>query len=929
MRSKSPSSNTLDLRPSLEAKKKAATRPVHDLVDATSHPRNRSLRDLKPGTAVGAYEIIRTMGRGGMGAVYAARDTKLGRRVAIKFLAIDEDGFAERFLTEARATARCVHENIIEIHDAGEFNGAPFMVLEHLVGEDLAATVKSGPVTSRRAIELMLPVVRALEAAHALGIIHRDLKPKNIFLTNAGSIKVLDFGIAKGLESSSAEFVLPKLQSPHVTSAGYGTAPYMAPEQLLLGSEVDPRTDLFAIGIILFELVSGRHPLGPRGTVDTDLVSVMAQHLDTALPPVASASSLVSSGLARVIDKCLAKRKEHRFASASELRRELEALVPSAHGRELAEGEAPYPGLTGFKESDVRRYFGRDADIRKAIGKLRENPIVTVVGPSGLGKSSFVRAGVIPSLKEVEAWDVIQTRPGRQPLANLCRQISEAVGAEHVPSRVGQEPGRLGQALRSHARKNDRNVLVVVDQFEELYTMGASEEQGRTFVQSLAAIADDQHGPLRVILTARSDFLDRLATGDPAFADAVMGGLLFLAPMDRSALAMALTEPALQVGFRFESPGMVDEIVDALDGLPGALPLMQFLAVELWNQRDVTRRAFPRAAYDRMGGVTGAFAAHADRALQDLSAGSRAVAKMIFQRLVTPEKTKDLVDVNTLIEASGDPDRARGVIDRLVKARLLVAHSDDSGSAIEIIHESLISGWPVLSSWIEEDRELLSYLGQVRSAARQWNERGRPEGLLWRDDALDHAKMWERRAPDAVMTSTERQFIDSAYALANRTRRRRRRWLIAGIALLTLAAVTTAVASLAIQSAEHEARVNAEMARDEAERALAAERRVYAEADRADRAEAEAERAQDTVHERDESLRATNARLERAVEEQRTIAQRAQEAQELAERETRRARAAESAVLSTQRELERHLAEREARVRSLERRLQEISTELR
>jgi len=198
------------------------------------------------GTRIGQYEIIRELGRGGMGAVYAARDTKLGRKVAIKFLNSDNHPeLTARFILEARATARCSHENIIVIHEVGEHDCNPFMVLEYLQGVPLTQLLQDGrKLPPAQAVELIVPVVRALTAAHAHNIVHRDLKPDNIFVTDSGTIKVLDFGIAKlaqGDDEDNAALLRTVAANPsqpapadrELTRRGHlmGTLPYMSPEQ--------------------------------------------------------------------------------------------------------------------------------------------------------------------------------------------------------------------------------------------------------------------------------------------------------------------------------------------------------------------------------------------------------------------------------------------------------------------------------------------------------------------------------------------------------------------------------------------------------------------------------------------------------------------------------------------------------------------------
>src|SRR6201987_4088048 len=212
---------------------------------------------LTPGTKLGPYEILVAIGAGGMGEVYRARDTRLGRDVAIKVLpealANDADRL-RRFEQEARTVAALNHPNILGIHDIGTHDGAPFLVSELLEGQTLREKLESGPLPVRRAIEYALGIAQGLAAAHEKGIVHRDLKPENVFVTRDGRVKVLDFGLAKLAQKSGGEVSATDgvtLTSSH-TAAGVvmGTANYMAPEQVR-GQPADPRTDIFALGTVL------------------------------------------------------------------------------------------------------------------------------------------------------------------------------------------------------------------------------------------------------------------------------------------------------------------------------------------------------------------------------------------------------------------------------------------------------------------------------------------------------------------------------------------------------------------------------------------------------------------------------------------------------------------------------------------------------
>jgi len=215
---------------------------------------------LASGSKVGPYEIQFPLGAGGMGEVYRAKDTRLERDVALKIL---PESFAReldrlrRFEQEARAVAALNHPNILAIHDIGQHEGLPFLVSELLDGESLRAVLDRGAVPQRKAIEYGVQITHGLAAAHEKGIIHRDLKPENIFVTKDGRIKILDFGLAKLAQKAGAEPEEMTLTSAH-TAAGLvmGTASYMAPEQVR-GEAVDPRTDIFAFGAVLYEMLSG------------------------------------------------------------------------------------------------------------------------------------------------------------------------------------------------------------------------------------------------------------------------------------------------------------------------------------------------------------------------------------------------------------------------------------------------------------------------------------------------------------------------------------------------------------------------------------------------------------------------------------------------------------------------------------------------
>src|SRR5215467_5204733 len=216
---------------------------------------------LIAGSRLGPYEILSPLGAGGMGEVYRAKDPRLGREVAIKVLPSSISSDADRlrrFEQEARAAGVLNHPNITAVHDIGSYDGAPYIVTELLVGETLRSRLSTGPLPVRKAIDYGVQIARGLAAAHEKGIVHRDLKPENVFVTRDGRLKILDFGLAKltQVEGSGSVSKLPTATEPGVV---LGTVGYMSPEQIKTGP-VDARSDIFALGVILYEMLSGQRP---------------------------------------------------------------------------------------------------------------------------------------------------------------------------------------------------------------------------------------------------------------------------------------------------------------------------------------------------------------------------------------------------------------------------------------------------------------------------------------------------------------------------------------------------------------------------------------------------------------------------------------------------------------------------------------------
>ncbi len=895
-----------------------------DTFDGTSTAVHATSAAPHPGVRINQYEMIKMIGEGGMGTVYLARDLRLGRRVAIKFLQSNQAELTQRFLVEARTTARCQHDNIVVIYEVGEHAGSPYIVLEFLNGKPLNSLTENGqkmPYT--RAVEIMVSILRALQCAHEAGIVHRDLKPDNIFIMDSGTIKVLDFGIAKVLqqqssnESKSAGAI--RMPSPLELATGtntsltrvgtiMGTLKYMSPEQWGIGIEIDHLTDIWACGILLHRMICGKHPLHP---LDGNQLVVTAM-LELPMPSMQEAAPIdVPRELIQIVDRCLLKGKEQRWQSAAELLHAIEPFLPGRRSQELQLDESPYAGLASFQESDAGKFFGRSREIAAMVTRIRDVPLMAVVGSSGVGKSSFVRAGLVPALKRSgESWETLVIRPGRSPIESLAATIAPMVATalnladdldeqKKLVDVLRHEPGHLGHVLRGRARRDNRRILLFVDQFEELYTQVHDPRERAAFTACLSAVADDATSPLRVILSIRSDFLDR-TTEDPQFMAELTQGLFFLGPPSREGLRDAILEPAQMAGYQFEIHATVDDMLDHLDTTPGALPLLQFAASRLWEQRDKARKMLTHNSYTSMGGVGGALASHADRVITDISQHNPqklALIRAILLRLVTPERTRAIVPMPELRELSREVGEVQRLVDQMVDARLLVVQTLDGGkgSTAEIVHESLVQGWPMLRRWLDENQDDAALVDQLRTAARQWQGKGRDDGLLWRGETAEEAKRFRTRYK-GPLSDTERAFLDEVVNFGLATARRKRSAVIAGFVGLGLLVVATMVALVIIQKSRTEAKhqaVIAEQNEVEAKHQLAEADRKEKERQIAEDAKRKAELAKvesdakvvDTSKKLDQSqenLQQTNEQLKDALNQEHEAANAAKEAARLA-----------------------------------------------
>ena len=467
----------------------------------------------------------------------------------------------------------------------------------------------------------------------------------------------------------------------------------------------------------------------------------------------------------------------------------------------------PYLGLTPFAASDAARFVGRESEVQALLGNLRERPLQLVVGPSGAGKSSFVHAGVIPALPA--SWRTITLRPGATPLATLAARLVAANLTTTDLRPVLEGSPSAAAAIVAHAASRG-TILIVIDQLEELFTQCQSPDERKQFAAVIAQLAASADAPIRVICTLRDDFLmqlDALAPLHGKLSPAVM----LLGNPSRDELMRIVVEPARRAGYTLSDPELAFDMASVVADRPGALALLSFTMFQLWGLRDRRFHHLTRNAYDAMGGVAGALGRHAEATLTGLSADDQRLARELFRHLVTADGARTRLTYPELRQRLAAP-HANALIDALATARLLSVSECDGEAQVEVIHEALITAWPRLQGWIHEDVEGARTREQVRFSARQWQDRARPQGLLWRGDALADLERWMRRTAAVAFSDLETAFVEAsrrqeAAALeASRRLARRTTWIWRGLAA---AAAVTAFAGF-----EYRAKLQTRMAEE-------------------------------------------------------------------------------------------------------------------
>lgn len=806
------------------------------------------------GKCIKGYELQSQIGKGGFGAVYRAYQSAIGREVAIKVILpkfANTPDFIRRFEIEAQTVARLEQMHIAPLYDYWRDPDGTYLVMRYFRGGSLADALSSGPYDLPSTALMLDQISSALEVAHRSNIIHRDLKPDNILLDEDGNAYLADFGIAKNLNHTDGGIT--------AADAIVGSLDYISPEQAR-GDQITPHTDIYSLGIVLYETLKGQHPFPGITSIER-----LYKHLNDPLPKIDTLDEGVREAINTVIQKATAKDPARRYEDALVLaaafreaarltgvipgsaiveqltRREQDILrrivagmsnkdiahelfielttvkwyitqiyrklrvrsrmqcIVRAHemnlllteesdsdltavSREiittglLPDLENPYKGLRPFQVGDTRDFFGREKFTAALVARLAETGdyarFLAVVGPSGSGKSSVVRAGLIPALWRgelpgSEKWFVIDMLPGTHPLdeleIGLMRIAADQAQNLHEP--LTRDQRGLLRAAQLILPNDDSELVVMVDQFEEVFTLVENENFRQQFLDLLYTAVIAPRSRVRVVITLRADFYDK-PLHYPDFAEMLRCRMETILPLSADELYRAIHKPAEQIGVTFEE-GLVSAIVSEIHYQSGALPLLQYALTELFDNRD--GRRLTTQAYERVGRAVGALARRAQAVYDEMDKVGQQAARQMFLRLVTlgegSEDTRRRVARSELLAVIPDSDVMEEVIDIFAAYRLLSLDHDPATRTpvVEVAHEALLREWRLLRDWLDASRSDIRQQRLLAAAALEWQKANGDKSYLLTGARLAQVEAWGSQT-NITLTRGERDYLQASIA---------------------------------------------------------------------------------------------------------------------------------------------------------------------
>ncbi|BAZ13213.1 WD-repeat protein [Calothrix sp. NIES-4071] len=467
----------------------------------------------------------------------------------------------------------------------------------------------------------------------------------------------------------------------------------------------------------------------------------------------------------------------------------------------------PYRGLAAFKEEDAPYFYGREEVTQRLVSKVKHSSLVAIVGASGSGKSSVVFAGLAPKLKEDKSndWQVVCFRPGNR----VFESLAVAVGGEG--ERLNQLELEVELKSSSYALQNliepivfaspRRRLLIIVDQFEEVYTLCSNAPERKLFIDSLLNAVENVPG-LTVVLTLRADFYGE-ALSYNRFANVLTGAQFNLGAMNVDELKLAIEQPAKNINVELEL-GLTERLIHAVSESPSDLPLLEFTLTQLWDKQYEGK--LTHQAYEQIGGVETALSHYAEAVYAKLSVTDKKKVQQIFIQLVQPREIN--ADIRRLATREEVKDNWE-LVTKLADARLVVTNRNEvtETETVEIVHEALIKNWRRLRKWMREDGEFRRWQEQLRAAVRQWENSDRDTGALLRGKPLAFAENWLLERLNEIST-VEQRFINLSIKLRDKEQKAKIAAKRQAIIMLTVALLATFIFACVAVAQRHQAQVS-------------------------------------------------------------------------------------------------------------------------